>query len=212
MYGGKYDWERGFNFRSTAAYVGDKAGETYEIASTAYPQTRNGVRFGWASTGGVGTRDRSTAVDRRLAGMDFNDGGQAFRVDLPGPGLYHFRLALGDDGSGQTRQYMQVKDTASGVVFVTLDPGNNAGGDFFDAWGHLYTAAEWPAKNQPRPIWSRGKSISFCLGTTGSSDASVAHIWIGRVARSRTWLYGALSSGGGGGLTLYGGAALLPAC
>ena len=90
-------WQQGFDFRSTAAFVADPPGDTYVLATTAYPTKGNGVTYGWARTYPVGGRDRNAKLDPRLAGINYaNNGTQAtFYVDLPSPGTYNLSLALG---------------------------------------------------------------------------------------------------------------------
>ena len=90
-------WQQGFDFRNTAAYVTDPPGDTYVLATTAYPTKGNGVTYGWVKTLLVQARDRNNKLDPRLAGINFaNNGSPAtFNVDLPSPGTYNLSLALG---------------------------------------------------------------------------------------------------------------------
>ena len=93
-------WAIGFDFRASSNYVTDPPGDTYVLASTAYPTTFNGVNFGWTNVSLVQARNRSTGVDPRLAGMNYVTNGSpaTFYVDLPASGTYNLSLAMGDDG------------------------------------------------------------------------------------------------------------------
>ena len=51
-------WGIGFDYRATFGFVNDPPGDTYVLASTAYPTTFNGVTFGWANVNLVQARDR----------------------------------------------------------------------------------------------------------------------------------------------------------
>ena len=104
-------WQQGFNFRSTAAYVTDPANTTHVLATTAYPTKGGNATFGWQNTSLVQSRDRSTGVDPRLAGINYaNNGSPAtFYVDLPSAGSYNVSLAMGDQGYTQCWTMCQVQ-------------------------------------------------------------------------------------------------------
>lgn len=87
----------GFNFRATSGYVTDPANTTYSIGDT-YPQTRNGITFGWTgSPAAPTTRNRSTTVNAKVAGINFAAAASplTFRIDLPAAGSYDIGCALG---------------------------------------------------------------------------------------------------------------------
>src|SRR5208337_5520997 len=96
------NWQQGFDFRNTAAFVTDPSGDTYVLSSTAYPTKGTGVTYGWVNTNPVSARDRNAKLDPRLAGIDFvyNGTPATFYVDLPSPGTYNLSLAMGDAGNG----------------------------------------------------------------------------------------------------------------
>src|SRR5205809_595690 len=90
-------WDKGFNFRDSIGYVTDGTNETYvRDTGDVYPVTRNAVTFGWNSN--LGGADRNSAIDRRLAGLNYSSPGTSFtfQVDLTAPGTYDISLALGD--------------------------------------------------------------------------------------------------------------------
>ena len=68
-------WQQGFDFRNTPTFVTDPSGDTYVGPTTAYPTKNNEGTFGWVKTSLVQARDRSTAVDPRLAGINFANNG-----------------------------------------------------------------------------------------------------------------------------------------
>ncbi len=53
------NWQQGFDFRSTSNFVTDPPGDTYVLATTAYPTKGNGVTYGWVKTSLVQGRNRN---------------------------------------------------------------------------------------------------------------------------------------------------------
>ncbi len=153
----------GIAFRATSGYVTDAVDDTYDLGEE-YPTTRSGLTFGWAS-GPAQARDRSTGIDARLAGINFqiNNGTQnTFRVDIT-PGTYAIRLALGDEGNGQDYQYLQFKDDIS--VLGTIDDSDGTATDHFDdATGADYTAAAWPASNSSINLSFTSTVLNIVIG------------------------------------------------
>lgn len=208
-------WERGFNFRATVPYVDDRPPETYVIGSQ-YPVTRNGVTFGWVGAANSNTRDRANTAgfDRRLAGINYasNGGsGLTFQVDLPGPGLYDLRAALGDPASNHSPQYLQVTDADSGAVVYTLNlTAGTTSVQSADAAGNVWAddsrsgfVKEWEGENVPVRM-ALGRAVRFRIGApTGSDVTTLQHLSLKRVESSRTPTRAAIiasaGSGGGGG-------------
>ncbi len=119
-------WQQGFDFRNTSTFVTDPSGDTYVGPTTAYPTKNNGGTFGWVKTSLVQARDRSTAVDPRLAGINFaNNGAPAtFYVDLPSAGTYNLSLALGDAGYQQCWVQCQIQFLDGSTVLATVTGGS----------------------------------------------------------------------------------------
>src|SRR5574340_556060 len=113
-------WVKGFNFRGTAGAVVDGANETYSIGGV-YPETRNGVTFGW-TVAATDVHDKVGSADRRLMGTinRVNSAGTqiTFRVDLPCPGAYIVRLALGDLSYIQSYQRVDIYDNLTSVLSI----------------------------------------------------------------------------------------------
>lgn len=133
----------GVNFRATAGYVTDGAGQTYCTADS-YPVTRGGATFGW-ETAGIDTRDRNNAIDVRLAGINFTGaGGDSWRIDLTATGSYDIRLALGDASNAQTIT-CEVYDNAT--LKATISGTTSGALRWFDATGVERTDVTWPTSN-----------------------------------------------------------------
>lgn len=135
----------GINFRATAGYVTDDTDETYCIGDS-YPVTRGGWTFGHDSFSS--TVDRSTSVDRRLAGSNFISAGNfmLFRVDLPAAGSYWVRLAMGDQaGTAVVSEPLEIRDTTT--VLTTFNGASVSPPDWYDATNTNYSAANWPTSN-----------------------------------------------------------------
>ena len=81
-------WQQGFDFRNSAGYLTDPPGDTYVLATTAYPTKGSGVTYGWVKTSLVNARDRNAKLDPRLAGINYATNGApaTFYVDLPSAG------------------------------------------------------------------------------------------------------------------------------
>lgn len=180
----------GFNFRASSGYVTDSAGQTYSLGA-AYPETRNGITFGWETIGHLDMRDRDSGIDVRLAGMNFNNasGGahSTFRIDLPSSGSWDVRCAVGDT-SGHTDVYFKASDDAT--AFITVDSAGGHGAyEWFDAGGTVRTSAsDWVNNNASVNRSFASTIMRFQIGKDAASGIScVAHIEV--------------SSAGGGGTT-----------
>jgi hypothetical protein len=175
-------YDKGFNFRNTPTYAIDGTNETY-VVGDGYSTTRNGATFGWETVSQI--RDRVATNDRRLAGSNQtpNTGTQiAFRVDLPAVGTYQIHLALGDAGSAQGDEYLQIKDDTT--VLMTLDkPAGTAIQQFYDATGALLTNATWPTSEAGTTLTFASTILRVVIGTpaVGANSSSLAHLRIVRL-------------------------------
>jgi hypothetical protein len=140
-----------FNFRATTGFVTDGANSTYVIISPldTYPQTRNGITFGYTATVGLDSRDRASGNIPELAGIHFvangGTGPSTFRVDLPNTGGWDVRLGCGDASGVQTIK-LEVRDNAT--AFITISDVTTSGANtFLDATGVERTNANWSANN-----------------------------------------------------------------
>lgn len=139
----------GLNFRRTDTYVADPAGTTC-VLGDSYPTTRGGATFGWLNAVGNNTRDRSTTVDPRLAGIHFLGNGDSvkkkFRLDLPAPGAVDIYCAIGDAGSGN-QGYLEIFDGVTSLGILVAKKTLGTVGTFYDATDTGLAAADWPSLN-----------------------------------------------------------------
>jgi hypothetical protein len=167
----------GINFRATSGYVTDNAADTYSLGE-AYPTTRGGKTFGFGSSITSNTRDRSTGVDVRLAGIAFmaNSGSPTnFTIDLAS-GTYKVRLALGDAAAPQVI-YCQLKDGAT--VRATIGPTTTSGPTrWLDATGAELIDSAWPSSNATVTIVVSSGALTVALGGSsgGSGIAAISHV------------------------------------
>jgi uncharacterized membrane protein len=163
-------WQQGFNFRATASYVNDPAQTTHVLANTSYPTTVGGATFGWLNTYFVQARDRSKQVDPRLAGINYATNGSpaSFIVNVPAPGSYNLSLAMGDDGYTQCSVQCRVQFLDGSTVLGTVT-GSPTLGYFYDAAGHAWSAASWPASNRTIPVTMAGTQLLVVVGTNNRS-------------------------------------------
>lgn len=145
-------YPQGINFRATLGYVTDGANDSFEnsnnsVSTGSYPRTTaQGNTVGWETFNGGSTRDRSTTVDARLAGINYTASQQNdFRFDLPAAGSYNIRIAAGDMSSVNATLWSLLDGTTS---LGTLTTGTNVtSGSFKDATDTVRTAAAWPGSN-----------------------------------------------------------------
>jgi hypothetical protein len=140
-----------FNFRSTAGFVTDGAGETPVLgtagAGDKFPTPRNGLTFGWVDIAALNGRNRESVYGPRLAGNHFflNSTVGVFLVTLPAPGTYRVRLALGDASYASTTGCV-IKDGAT--IKHTVAQSSTQAGRFRDATNVERTPSDWEANNQ----------------------------------------------------------------
>jgi len=163
-------WQQGFNYRATAGYVTDPSNTTHVLATTAYPTQVGTVTFGWLNTQLVYSRDRSTGVDARLAGINYVSNGSpaTFYVDLPSAGSYNLSLAMGDEGYTQCWTMCQVQFLDGSTVVGTIT-GNPLIATFNDAKDDNWSASTWPGSNLTLPINMSGTRLTMVVGTTQNS-------------------------------------------
>lgn len=171
----------GFNFRASSGYVTDPAGTTY-ILVQAYPQTRNGITFGWtSSTGALNSRDRSTGVNARVAGIMFPDSVGTFRVDLPAAGTYNIGCAIGDAAFDQGNQYIEIFDGAASLwsMQTSVGPGAN---QFYDVNGNLLTSdSDWFTNQTFKQLTFSGTILNVNVGKSGFGGI-IAHLDVNQAA------------------------------
>src|SRR3990172_2505210 len=174
---------QGINFRATAGYVTDPTGTTYQTATTAnYPfTTPQGNNVGWEAALVGGTRDRSTTVNARLAGINYTAASataKKYRFDLPAAGSYNVRVAMGDAGSSNGA-YCQLFDNVTLLSTLVTDHTNTgAAGNFYDATDTLLTAATWPGSNTAYAATFASTIARFSIAPAAGGNYAVAHLYI----------------------------------
>ncbi len=180
-------WQQGFDFRNTAGFVTDPAGDTYVLATTAYPTTVNGVTFGWLQTPQVQARDRNAKLDPRLAGINFATNGSpaTFDLDLPSPGTYSLSLALGDASYQQCWVQCQVQFLDGSTVLATLTVGSTQLSYFYDAQGKNWSAAAWPTSNLSQQVTLTGTHLTVVVGTNKATGdfTTIAFLGVTQVSQ-----------------------------
>lgn len=177
----------GVNFRSTSTYVTDGANQTYALLTDTYPTTRGGVTFGWETTPGLDSRDRSTGVDVRLAGLHFHGNSDTntdtFRLDLPNTGIFRVRLACGDAGGNPQTNYLIVKD--SSTAFITFAPLATSSSEFGDAAGNKWSSANWPGSNVSVDRTFTSTILRVTIGgAIDSASSTIVHLSVEELTTS----------------------------
>lgn len=177
----------GFNFRATSAYVTDPSGTTYSIGDT-YPQTRNGITFGWTGSPGVPTtRNRSTSVNARVAGINFTPSTTplTFKIDLPASGQYSVGCAMGDATNAQSTQYIEIFDDSTSLYSMTSSGGPGVN-QYYDINGTLHTSdSNWFSNQTYQNLTFSTTTMLVVIGKSGvGSNHTLAHLSISDVVSS----------------------------
>ncbi len=168
----------GFNFRATSGFVTDNAGETYSLGVT-YPETRNGITFGWDTDITGQARDRNSGVDRRFAGLNqqANSGVTVvFRIDLPATGNYDVSFALGDVSGGQ---YIDAEVGDNGSYVTIADQVGVLADNYVDATGVTRTSnADWISNQVARNQTFASTILQLRLAglTSTLNSSAVTHL------------------------------------
>ena len=160
-------WQQGFDFRNTANFVTDPAGDTYVLPTTTYPTKGSGVTYGWTNKRLVQGRDRNAKLDPRLAGVNLISNGSpaTFYVDLPSPGTYNLSLAMGDAGYEECWKQCQIQFLDGNTLLATLTEGVTNLRYFYDAAGNNWSAAAWPGSNVSGQVTLTGTRLTVIVGT-----------------------------------------------
>ena len=197
--GGGGAWQRGFDFRNTAGYVSDPAGDSPVLATTSYPTRNNGVTFGWVRTALVQARDRNAHQDPRLAGLNFSTNGSpaTFNVDLPAAGTYNVALAMGDAGYQECWVQCQIQLLDGSTVLATLTTGQTNQNYFFDAKGNNWSAAAWPTSNLTQQVTLTGTRLTVVVGTNRATGdyTPIAFLGIAQPSGAQNYILAAAPSG-----------------
>lgn len=177
---------QGIDFRASAPFVSDPANCDNEIGTTAnYPRTSaQGNTVGWEQAPSLPTRDRSSGVDARLAGMagTFNSSGSAanYRLDLPSAGDYVIRMAIGDQAGGHANTVVELFDNVTSLGKI-VNVGSTATDEFYDATGVKRTSdTDWVTNNATLTKTFASTILRVQIGdTSGSSDFTcIAHLFV----------------------------------
>ncbi len=188
-------WDKGFDFRATSGFVTDPTDCTYVLPSDTTPTVRNGATFQWTTIGGLDSRDRTSAGDTRLSGINFVAGGgdAVWTLTLPATGDYDVYLAAGDQAGNGTIK-IQVLDNASAFITITnVDTG--AADSYIDASGAIRTRAQWLADSArggtkvTRTFASTTLKVN--LNEPTSQISCIAHLFVSQVgstAQNVAWI------------------------
>lgn len=177
-------FSKGFDFRSSIAYVSDPTNCTYEAhdAPDTYPTTRNGVTFGWVTTTVQDGRDRdNTAGNEKVAGINFTSTGAVytFQVDLPASGDYNIYLGVGDVFSSGSVGQVLIKDGSTTLITIS----HNATNRIYDANDTAFTTlAGWVSGQTPQKVTFSGSTLSLLLSIGSDTIGAIAHLFVDQVA------------------------------
>lgn len=183
--------DMGFNFRSSGGYVTD-ASNMVPVLVEAYAHTYT-ASDGQSTAGGWeeapdGGADRNSALDARLAGMNYfsnNSAGKHFRIDLPAAGDYAVALAVGDTATTNTVWSLIVQDTTTTrLTLASGTIGTLAANQYCDASGVIRTsAADWVTNSATVTLTFASTICRLFIGSLASGDfTTLAHARLTAVA------------------------------
>jgi hypothetical protein len=175
-------WSAGFNYRATAGYVADPAGTQFAGVppSGNYPGAGT-VPAGWVTSTGIVTRDRSTSVDPRLAGVVAINTVSTpidYQIDLPYAGRYDVTVAIGDATSQQTGQRVRLYDDTTVLFDTGATQWTTQNGQFGDLTKTVFAnAAAWLAGQTPQRLtFASSKLIVRLGGATSGANTTIAYV------------------------------------
>lgn len=176
---------QGINFRATSGYVTDPTGITNEVSRVVnYPRTTpQGNNVGWETlVGTLDTRNRTTSVDPRLAGVEFLNAGAGnsavYRIDLPSSGSYNIRAAFGDIFFSVVIEAV-LQDGDTDVATLISYKGTGAAGNFYDATDTLRTGeSDWVNNNAALTQSFSTSILRVRIPGTSGAAKSIAHFYV----------------------------------
>lgn len=179
----------GFNFRATAAWVTDGTGESavtdVDLTNYTYPYTSfgNGVTAGYVGgSNAMRSRDRNSGVDRRCAGLHFDNvttAQQVWRVDLASTGSKNVVISIGDNSYATGDDYLELFDDTTSLGVLVNDSNGHPAGQFYDANAALHTsAANWASNQTPiaKTFASTILKIKLGRGAGSAGNPGIAHL------------------------------------
>ena len=180
-------YPQGINFRATEGYVTDISPADFDAGTAFNPTypltTAQGNTVGWEGAGGIDTRDRSTAPDARLAGINFVPAGGSntvdYRFDLTSTGDWKMGLACGDYSGVQGPMRIEIFDTSTSRGRLVDDVSTSAAARFFDASGVERTDVTWPTDHV---LVTKNFTTTICRFRVGGSNLGgvtvIAHAYV----------------------------------
>lgn len=177
---------KGFNFRSTAAYVTDPSNSRHVLDGTdalaAYPTTNTiggeSVTYGFTDTTGLSKINRSLTVNAKLAGIVYQGNSETiakFRVDLPASGSYKIRFALGDAGDTSQGKVEVYDDT---TLKATIEDTAIAITSWVDALGTEHSgSAAWVSNNAQLTVsFATTICLVYITNVGPTTNSMIAHL------------------------------------
>lgn len=178
---------QGINFRSTAAYVTDPTGTTYEISlAVNYPRTTpQGHTVGWAAeNAALNKENNSTGVDARLAGSHwFADGTNynEYAFDLDAANDADLSMAFGEIPFNANGKVSVYDDTT--LLATVWDGAVGGNGRFADMNGDVHTnAANWVSNHTVRRFTFSTVRVRIRIVGHGGDGAAISHLACDEVA------------------------------
>lgn len=220
-------WKQGIAFRRTPEFVTDGPDDFgcaqlttggSAFANIYYPIVSpqgNGVGYvGRDESYGFTASQNNSSADPRLAGNHYTasglDGGYCtYRIDLPSPGRYRIRAALGNAAQTAPAPRMEVFDNTTSLAVVT-GAATTTVGQLYDASGTLRaSAADWAANNSAVEFTFASTVCLFKFGSGTSGQTQYPYIYIEEAGGASAALAGAAQSEAIAGATLTGGGSQL---
>jgi hypothetical protein len=183
--------DSGYDFRQTSGYVTDPSNCYFVAATTSYPTLLGGLNVGYIS--GPSSRDRSTSVDPRLAGIHFfgtGAGDRTFKIaGLTGKSI-DIRLAAGD-ATSNNYVYWELWDgdpSSGGSLITSYAQTLISTGQFVDATGATRTSsADWVTNNAAYNHTFSNDILFWIIKNPSTGNVVATHIRVTETGGSTTY-------------------------
>lgn len=171
--------------------AGNTGGNTAEYPRTTAQGNRVGFLGGINGSGGLQARDRSTTIDHRICGFCGPTGSSTGGVldyqfnldDLGGPGTYDIWIGAGDQNYSATTKIEVFESDGTTSLGVLCNGSTGSAGNYFDAQGNIWTAAQWPAngsedQNVNKATITFSSHVAIIRTGDGAGNGVINHIFI----------------------------------
>lgn len=171
--------------------AGNTGGNTAEYPRTTPQGTNVGFLGGISGSGGLILRDRSPTIDHRICGFagptGTSTGGVVdFQFDLStmgGAGTYNIWIGAGDNNYAAPCKVEVFESNGTTSKGVLINGNTGSPGNFFDAAGNIWSAANWPANGSEdqgtnKAVITFSSTVAIFRIGDGAGNGVISHIFM----------------------------------